>query len=96
MKKINVLLLSILSIFLVSISLTSCYMSNPAPMEDVKGTYQLKSFTRSYEESNEDGSQTTTTTHDLIKEKSIIAYLVVNENGEGFFIYKLRLHTLSV
>ncbi len=95
MKKINVLILSILSIFLLSLSLTSCYVSNPAPLEDVIGTYVLKNYTRSYVETNEDGSETTTTTHDLIKEKEITAYLIINEDGNGYYVYKDKETTLS-
>ena len=95
MKKINILLLSIMSIFLVSLSLTSCYMSNPASLDDVIGTYVLKSYTRSYEEKSNDGAETTTTTHDLIKENDITAYLVIDETGKGYYIYKDKERALS-
>lgn len=87
MKKLSSIILATLSFLLLGVSLTSCYISNPAPMKDLVGTFLLTKYTRTYSESDANG-ESTSTTHNMIEEKGITCYLVVKDDGYGYFIYK--------
>lgn len=84
MKKTALVLTIILVAALCATMLSSCYVSRPAAMKKVVGTYELTSFTRTYSAAE---GETESNTVDMIKDKEIKAYLVVNADGKGYYVY---------
>lgn len=86
MKRCIVLTVTIVFLFSILVMLTGCYPSKPTTMKNLVGTYKLETWTRSYtEERADDGS---TITHDYVAEDGIEAYLVITQDGKGYYIYK--------
>ena len=76
----------VLTMALGALGLTACYPSKPGTMRDLTGTYQLSAYTRSYDgETDQEGQ---TVAHDLIEERGVKAYLVVNGDGTGLYVYQ--------
>lgn len=76
---------------LMCFTLTSCYVSHPAKMAKLVGTYAIKTFTRKDANASSDTDPT-----DLIKENGVVAYLVVADNGYGYYVYKDNETPLTV
>ena len=70
-----------------AIALVGCYVSKPATMSDLVGVYQLTKFTRTHTSTDENGESQSTET-DLMAERGITAFLVVGDNGFGYYVYK--------
>jgi len=83
MKKFIIALL--LTAIISSLLLTACYVSNPAKMDELVGTYELTSYTRRPKNSDPEDENATV---DMIKDKEITAYLVVKSDGYGYYVYK--------
>lgn len=77
-------LLSILLVMLLTLGFAGCYTINSGTLNEVVGTYEMKSFTRTY---NGKGSHEAGTV-DYIKDKHAVSYVVVSESGIGYYIYK--------
>lgn len=67
---------------LLAVSAAGCYIITPARKSKVVGTYKLESYTN-------DGVN-------LIEKNGIVCYLVVNESGGGYYVYKDNSTPLSV
>ncbi len=83
MKKI---LLSVICFALVAFSLfglTACYTSKPDTMDNLTGTYKLTLFTSKPKDAGQEVEPT-----DMIKEKGVAAYLIVKDDGTGYYAYK--------
>ena len=98
MKKTALLLTIILVAALMASMLSACYVSRPAALKKVVGTYELTSFTQTYPAENEESEAKTV---DMIKEKEIKAYLVLASDGTGYYVYKdkdteLTTHKLNI
>lgn len=86
MKKRIAILIAVVMLATVCLAaLTACYQSRPAKLSKVVGTYELKSYTRTYpaKEGEETGE-----TVDLIATNQIKAYLVVTSDGKGYYVYE--------
>ena len=85
MKK-KFLLLATLSLFVIlsAVVLSACYVSNPATLDNVVGTYELDTYTRTPKADGE----TTYDSINMIEKYGIKAYLVLKENGRGYYVYK--------
>ena len=81
MKRYIKLFSSLLVLCLMSFTLVSCYVSKPAAMSKLIGTYSLVKYT--YKESEAEGDPT-----DKIKEEGIVAYLVITGEDYGYYVYK--------
>ena len=90
MKKILSTIVLVAVAALLVIGLCAC---QPAKIEQVEGTYELVTFSRSYPdkmpevEEGQTPPEQTYTKHDYIKEASIKAYLVVKKDGTGYAVY---------
>lgn len=69
-----------LFLFFVIVFACGCYRIDPGTMDELKGTYQLTKYSRSYPSSSG--------TVDLIEEKEITAYLIVNGSEYGYVVYR--------
>lgn len=85
--------ISMVAVLLMGV-LAACYPSNPASLSKIAGTYELSSYTRSNSE-EKDPETEASISHNLIEEKGVVAYLVVNTDGTGYYIYKDNTHELS-
>ena len=83
MKKTITLLLVAAIIATLFIGLTACYVSRPDTMDHLVGTYALTSYTRKAKDAPSEEEAT-----DMIKEKGIVAYLIIKNNGTGYYVYK--------
>ena len=81
MKRSFKLFSSLLVLCLMSFTLVSCYVSRPAAMSKLKGTYALTKYT--YKEKDAEGDPI-----DKIKAEGIVAYLVVTGEDYGYYVYK--------
>ena len=81
MKRFFKLFSSLLVLCLMSFTLVSCYVSRPAAMSKLKGTYALTKYT--YKEKDAEGDPI-----DKIKAEGIVAYLVVTGEDYGYYVYK--------
>lgn len=86
MKKLLATLIVTVMLAAVACVAAGCYNSKPAVMSELVGVYELTQFTRWHTEG--EGEQATTQESDLKAEKGIRAYLVVNDNGRGYYVYK--------
>ena len=87
MKKIALLTSLVLIATVCALALVGCYVSKPATMSDLVGVYQLTKFTRTHTSTDENGESQSTET-DLMAERGITAFLVVGDNGFGYYVYK--------
>ena len=79
MKKIISLLLSAFLTATLLVAFSGCYNSTPAPMGKLVGTYKLTKYDFKYETEEEYS--------DYLAEKQIKAYLVVKDDGTGYYVY---------
>ena len=87
MKKIAVFLLA----FATAICAFGCTRVDPGTMDELKGTYQLTQYYRTYPETSDEQSAR----KDFIEEKQIEAYLVIDGSAYGYLIYKDNETALS-
>jgi len=82
-------LLSLVLVILAFV-LTSCtmYSSKKGKLEDLVGTYKLTQFIKQEYDAEEDV--------DMIAKNSIVAYLIVGSQGQGYYIYNGNLSTISI
>ena len=85
MKKTALILTVIMVAAIVATTLSACYVSRPADKSLIMGTYRLTSYTRTYPAA-EEGAEPTTV--DMIAEQGITAYLVIAEDGTGYYVYQ--------
>ena len=94
MKKIVICVAAAVVAVMMALSLTACYNSaHPASMSQLVGTYELETYkigTPKTEEElskkqSEDESNFNYT--DKIQEKNITCYLVVKDDGTGYYVY---------
>lgn len=85
MKKFIAITLAIIMAISLVASLSACYISNPAKMSDLEGTYELTSFTRRPKDADSEDENATV---DMIATNGIKAYLVVKSDGFGYYVYK--------
>lgn len=76
---------------LMCFTLTSCYVSHPTAMKNLTGTYELTKFTRKAKDADSEADP-----DDLIKEKGIVAYLVITGEEYGYYVYKDNETPLTV
>ncbi|MBO4535422.1 MAG: hypothetical protein J5755_05745, partial [Clostridia bacterium] len=86
MKKLLATLIIVTMLAGIACVAVGCYNSKPAVMKELVGTYELTQFTRWHTENQ--GEESTTQETDLKAERGIQAYLVVKDNGRGYFVYK--------
>lgn len=67
-------------LFVVVVFACGCYQIDPGTMKELKGTYQLTEYSRSYPSSS--GMV------DLIEEKGITAYLIIDGSDYGYVVYR--------
>lgn len=80
MKKLKLVVISLL-VLIMAFSVTGCYTAVPQKMWKVKGTYKLTNYSRTMGKNN-------STSTDYLKEKEIVAYLVVTGKSVGYYIYQ--------
>ncbi len=78
MKKLTSLLIASL-ILALSVTFTGCFYIDADTKKAIAGTYEL---TRYYKSGNAEN------TVDVLKEKNIVCYLVIPEEGNGYYVYK--------
>jgi len=83
MKKVFLYVICIAMVALSLFGLTACYTSKPDTMGNLTGTYQLTYFTSKPKDAGQDVEPT-----DMIKEKGVVAYLVIKDDGTGYYTYK--------
>ena len=83
MKKVILYVICIAMVALSLFGLTACYTSKPDTMGNLTGTYQLTYFTSKPKDAGQDVEPT-----DMIKEKGVTAYLVIKDDGTGYYTYK--------
>ena len=94
MKKHALLIAFIALILCVPFVMTACYVSNPAPLKDIVGTYELTTFNiGSIDEKDAEGNAVS---HDQIKENGAVGYLVIKADGTGYQVYKDKNNPLRV
>ena len=81
MRKIGAILLSLIAVLLIG----GCYRVKPGTMKELKGTYKLTQYYRTYPAT---GSETGTDKVDFIEQKKIEAYLVIDGTDYGYTVYK--------
>ena len=86
MKKIRAIFVACLLFFSVLFA-TGCYITQAQPMKNVKGTYQLTSYTITEKKKHSDGVVRETTT-DMIEKYGMETYLVITGTGVGYYVYK--------
>lgn len=80
MRKILVVLL----LFVATVFICSCYRVDPGTMKELKGTYKLTQYYRTYPTTGSDSPDKT----DFIEQKEIEAYLVLDGTDYGYTVYK--------
>lgn len=83
MKKILLYVICVAIVVTTLFGLTACYTSKPDTMENVIGTYKLTYFTSKPKDAGQDVEAT-----DMIKEKGVAAYLVIKNDGTGYYAFK--------
>ena len=83
--------LSAIILVAMCFTLTSCYVSHPTAMKKLVGTYELTKFTRKAKDADSEADP-----DDLIKEKGIVAYLVITGEEYGYYAYKDNETPLTV
>ncbi len=86
MKKYLSLMLALL-LLLACVPFTGCYRIRAASKQEIAGTYELTSLRRSDKADQPEGN--------LKELNEVTAYLVVDENGGGYYIYRDRETPLS-
>lgn len=82
-KMTSVVLLTVL-VASLAVLFTGCYRVNPAAAEDVYGTYELTTYTRTYPvKEGEDEAEKI----DFLKDYGAKSYLVVKDDGYGYYFY---------
>ena len=78
-------LVFVMAVLMAFGAFAGCYVVNGGPIDKVKGTYILDVYSRSYppKEGEEEGEK-----HDYIKERNIVEYIVINEDGTGYLVSK--------
>ena len=84
MKKALALVICFCLVATLFVALTACYVSKPATMAELVGTYALKSFTRTPKTEGEEKADPI----NLMEQRGIVAYLVVKDDGFGYYVYK--------
>ena len=97
MKRKIINIFSIIALVAVTLSLVSCYASKPGTLKQLVGTYQLTKYTLSNSNDNTSDPEA----NDQIKKEGIVAYLVVKDDGTGYYVYKsndeaLRLEQIKI
>lgn len=90
MKKIGKILLGAVVIGAMLLALTACYVSKPATMSDLVGTYELKTYTY-----KSDSAPQEQEADNRIALRGITAYLIVKSNGTGYYVYRSNDVALS-
>lgn len=93
MRKTLIVCLAVIIGVALMLSLTACYISNPGKMSQLAGTYELsvykigtpKTEAELSQKQSEDESNYNYT--DKILQKEIICYLVVKDDGTGYYVY---------
>ena len=91
MKRKLINIFSIIALVAVTLSLVSCYASKPGTLKQLVGTYELTKYTLSNSNDNSDPEA-----NDQIKKEGIVAYLVIKNDGTGFYAYKSSSEALRV
>ena len=84
MKKTALVIISV-TIFALTLALGGCYISNPADMDELIGTYQLTAYTRRPKNAEAEDENATI---NMIDEYGITAYLIIKSDGFGYYVYK--------
>lgn len=92
MKRKLINLFSIIALVAVTLSLVSCYASKPGTLKQLVGTYELTKYTLS----NSNESTDNPDANDQIKQEGIVAYLVIKDDGTGYYAYKSDKVALKV
>ena len=88
MKRIAIVVAMVMVAALCMAAFTSCYVSKPAALKNVVGTYRLTTYTHTYSVEQEGADEKTQEVHNLLEERSIEAYLVVRDDGTGYYVYR--------
>ena len=82
-------ILSIIALVITCLSLTSCYASKPGYLKDLVGTYELTKYNYTPASEKKEGEEESESqTVERVKEEGIVAYLIIREDGNGFYVYK--------
>ncbi|MCR5565116.1 MAG: hypothetical protein K6F59_04930 [Gammaproteobacteria bacterium] len=92
MKRKLINIFSIIALVAVTMSLVSCYASKPGTLKQLVGTYELTKYTYS----NTSQSTSDAEANDQIKQQGIKAYLVIKDDGTGYYAYKSDTVALRV
>ena len=90
MKRLkNIFKIAVLSLAIVfSFSAFGCARVQPCTMEELKGTYKLKNYSRSYYKLNEQNERVLDRDEDFLKTKNIEMFLIITGDEFGYIAYK--------
>ena len=83
MKKNRIVLFCVVLLSLLTLALCACYVSKPAKMSDLIGTYELTAYTYKSENAPSDEEA-----ENRLQTRSVKAYLIVRADGTGAYVYQ--------